>query len=92
MKKSESRIEKYLVKKVKNKGGIAFKFISTGNAGVPDRIVLLPEGDIFFVELKVKGKKPTKIQEVIHHKIRNLGIDVYVIDDVESINCLIDRR
>ena len=33
-------------------GGIALKFTSPGMAGMPDRLVLLPEGKIYFVELK----------------------------------------
>ena len=35
----ERQVEKYLVDKVHNLGGIAWKFTSPGTAGVPDRIV-----------------------------------------------------
>ena len=46
---SEKEIENYLVRKIKNKKGIAYKFTSPGNSGVPDRLCLLPNGKIFFV-------------------------------------------
>ena len=49
MKKSEREIETYLVKSVKNKKGLCMKWTSPGNAGVPDRIVIVPGGDIYFV-------------------------------------------
>ena len=48
---SEKEIENYLVRKIKNKKGIAYKFTSPGNSGVPDRLCLLPNGKIFFIEL-----------------------------------------
>ena len=38
----ESQIESYMVRKVKEHGGLCFKFVSPGNPGVPDRIVITP--------------------------------------------------
>lgn len=52
----EKDIEQYLVKQVKNNGGKAYKWVSPGNDGVPDRIVIFPR-TIIFVELKAPGKK-----------------------------------
>jgi hypothetical protein len=54
----EKDIESYLRDQVKKIKGIAYKFESPGNSGVPDRLVLLPDGKIYFVELKAPGKKP----------------------------------
>ena len=36
----ENDIEKYLVRRVKQMGGLALKFVSPSMAGVPDRIVI----------------------------------------------------
>ena len=47
----EHEIERKLVDAVKAKGGICWKFVSPGTAGVPDRIILMPNGRIAFVEL-----------------------------------------
>ena len=39
----EKEIEKILVTEVKKLGGKAYKFVSPGNSGVPDRIVIFPK-------------------------------------------------
>ena len=49
----EKTIEQKLVQAVKTKGGIAPKFVSPGFSGVPDRLILLPDGKCGFVEVKV---------------------------------------
>ena len=36
---------------------MAYKFVSPGNAGVPDRVVILQGGKSGFVELKRPGEK-----------------------------------
>lgn len=51
----ESEIEARLVRGVKALGGVAYKFVSPGNVGVPDRLVVLPGGRVIFVELKAEG-------------------------------------
>lgn len=82
----ERDIEKYLREQVKAKGGIAYKWTSPGNSGVPDRIVMLPGRPDIFVELKAPSKEPTKIQLAQHRRIRNLGRTVLVIDSKEGVD------
>ncbi|AXY33950.1 nuclease [Yersinia pseudotuberculosis] len=83
----EDSIEDHLVKEVKKAGGIAYKFISPGRRSVPDRLVLLPDGKVIFVECKAPGEKPTAAQLREHEKIRALGFIVRVLDskDLEGI-------
>lgn len=76
----ENSIEDHLVKEVKKAGGIAYKFISPGRRSVPDRLVLLPDGKVIFVECKAPGEKPTAAQLREHEKIRALGFIVVVLD------------
>jgi len=85
----EKEIEKYLRVQVNKLGGIAYKFVSPGNVGVPDRLVLLPNGKIIFIELKQLGKKPSKNQNVQIERIKKLGFEVYVLDSKEKINQLL---
>ena len=86
----EKEIERKLCKRVKDRGGIAFKFVSPGHAGVPDRLVLLPGAHIGFVEVKAPDKQPRKLQAATHRIIRRLGFKVYVLDDPDQIGGILD--
>lgn len=82
----ESAVENYLTKRVRKLGGQSYKFVSPGNAGVPDRIILLPGGQIAFVEMKAPGKKATPKQLHQIRKIKNLGQVALVIDCKEGVD------
>jgi hypothetical protein len=82
----ERDIENHLRNQIKKLGGIAYKFESPGNAGVPDRLVLLPGGRLHFVELKAPGKKPTPLQLSQHRKIQKVGFEVHILDSKEAVN------
>jgi hypothetical protein len=60
----ESTIEKHLVAKVKALGGMAYKFTSPAHRGVADRIVCLPDGQTWFVELKAPGGRLSELQKI----------------------------
>jgi hypothetical protein len=80
----ERHIEQALVKRVKELGGMAEKFVSPGRRSVPDRLVTLPDGVIIFVELKNTGKESTPLQKLDHERRRALGCDVRVINTMED--------
>ena len=86
----ESTIERKLLEEVKAREGLCEKWTS-GTLGWPDRIVILFDGKIGFVELKAPGKKPRSIQHYRHKQLRKLGFKVYVIDDVKSIKGVLDE-
>ncbi len=83
---NEKLIERKLREAVKRQGGIALKFSSPYYAGMPDRIVLMPNGRASFVELKTTGKKPTALQVKNIKVLRKLGFKAEVIDDQESLD------
>lgn len=87
----EKQIEQNLRIKVKSIGGLALKFVSPGMVGVPDRIVLLPDGRIYFVELKAPGKKPSPKQVKMAQILASLGHQVRVIDSMESVKEFINE-
>lgn len=89
--KREKEIEEKLRYSVKSHGGIALKFTSPGFDGMPDRLILLPNGRIAFAELKAPGKKPRKLQLARHRLLRKLGFKVFVIDSKEQIGGVIDE-
>lgn len=88
---SEKNLEARLVVLVKKLGGWAIKFLPTFVKGLPDRIVLMPGGKIYFVELKSEGRKPTPLQVWAQNKIRALGFDVRVIDTYVLLDKFIDE-
>lgn len=87
----EKIIEQKLVQAVKAKGGIAPKFVSPGFSGVPDRLILLPDGKCGFVEVKAPGEKPRPLQETRIRLLRRLGFLVFVLDDENQIPHIISE-
>lgn len=58
----ESEIEAIMRRQLISRGCLSWKFVSPGCSGVPDRIVVLPKGQIYFVELKADGGRASEIQ------------------------------
>lgn len=85
----EKQIEQRLVNEVKHRGGICEKW-NSGSRGWPDRIVLLPDGKIGFVEAKAPGKGPRALQVHRHEQLRRLGFPVFVLDEIEQIGGILD--
>ena len=81
----EKEIEKILVQGVKALGGKAYKWVSPGNNGVPDRIVILPRNVPVFVELKTESGSLTALQKVQIQKLESLGQKVRVLHGEEEV-------
>lgn len=82
----ETRIEKRLRNKIKKQGGLALKLTSPGMAGMPDRLVLLPGGQIVFIELKAPGKKLRPLQRKRFQQLEKLGFRALKIDSVKDVD------
>ena len=91
----EKNYEKYFDSEIKKLGGLCYKFVSPGNSGVPDRIVVLP-GVIHFVELKTDRGVVSPLQKRQIKKLNNLGQRAWVLygfEDVEKfMNVLKSER
>ena len=85
----EREIEKALVRQIRKHGGIAPKLTSPNNAGMPDRLIILPPGKVCFVELKAPGKKPRPLQVRQMERLTQLGCMVRIIDHPNQIQELI---
>ena len=81
----EKDIEKLFRDEIKKAGGKAYKFTSPGNDGVPDRIVMLPDGRIVFVELKTDTGKLSRLQELQSRQIAELGQTVRVLHGLAEV-------
>ena len=81
----ESKIEAALVRGVRELGGRAYKFVSPGCTGVPDRIVILPGGRVEFIELKTKDGRMSMIQNLRQEEMRSLGASVRTLYDMVDV-------
>ena len=79
----ERDIERRLTTKLKQAGCRCLKFESPGYTGVPDRMILIPGGEVIFVELKAPGKKERPRQDYVQEQMRKRGF--MVINTVDSI-------
>ena len=85
LKMLEKDIEKVLVAKVRKLGGRAYKWVSPGNDGVPDRIVILPDMRPVFVELKAESGKLSALQKVQIRRLLDMGQDVRVLRGIREV-------
>lgn len=82
----ESEIEKHLKKSIESMGGMCLKFGGRNLAGMPDRVVIIPQARAYFVELKAPGKAPRKLQTFIHQQFAKRGFLVRVLDTKEKVD------
>ena len=88
----ETNVEKRLRSRVCGLGGLAPKWVSPGNNGVPDRILLFPGGRVIFCETKAPGKKLEPLQEYRKKQLESLGFTVWVADTPEAVDELIRKE
>jgi hypothetical protein len=80
----ETSVEKRLAKEIKALGGFSIKIMPVV-AGVPDRLILLPQGRFFLVETKAPGGSLRPVQKVWHSRAAKIGIDVVVLSSIEEV-------
>lgn len=86
---SEKEIEKYLCKRMKEIGLPCLKYSNPNMVGYPDRLIVLPCNIVMWVELKSKGEKPTKVQQLRIAELKQLKHVVWVIDNKPLIDELV---
>lgn len=87
----EKDIEKILVNGIKTLGGRAYKWISPGNDGVPDRIVIIPGMHPVFVELKTEKGKLSALQTVQIKRLREMNQTVEVLYGPEDVRGFLEK-
>ena len=81
---TEAQIEQRLGKMVRERGGLYYKFVSPGNDGVPDRIVITQNGKVIFVELKTETGKLSDKQKAQIEKLGNHNADTRIVKGMQS--------
>ena len=61
-------------------------------AGVADLTVLLPQGKILYIEMKVKGNKQTDNQKEFQQKAEALGYKYYVCYSFDELKAIIEKE
>ena len=89
----ERNIENYLCNEVNARGCIALKqgFFN----GIPDRLILLPNGQHIFVELKKADGRLSAVQKVVIRKLKAMNHIAYVVyskEDCDKVLRIIDAR
>ena len=82
----EKEIESYFVKSVKAMGGLAYKFNSLSNRGVSDRIVVLPNGEAWFIELKTERGRLSALQKIFADDMRRLNQNYACLNSIEAVD------
>lgn len=84
MGRKEGIVEQALVRRVKVLGGYCIKL--TGYKGIPDRMCILPEGRVVFVELKSSTGVLAEVQKYWLNYLRLLGHSAVAVNSLEAID------
>ena len=88
----EKQIESYFVKAVRRIGGVAYKFTSPAQRGVADRIVCLPNGETWFIELKTEGGRLSPLQKVFADEMSRMNQNYCVLWSKEDVDTWIQQN
>lgn len=80
----ESKIEKWLGDRLRKCGFLYFKFVSPQNPGVPDRLIICPDGEVVFAELKTETGRLSRQQQVCIDDLRRRGQRVAVVKGMDE--------
>ena len=69
----ERDVEKYLRRNLTAMGCLFLKWVCPGEDGVPDRILIIPDGTVCFVEVKTDAGHMTGLQMMWQRKLRKMG-------------------
>ena len=80
----EADIEKGVCEWARGNGILCYKFSSPGHRSVPDRMFILPDGEVLFIEFKREGKQPSAAQAKEIAKLLRWKQKVFVVDNIEA--------
>ena len=75
----EKEVERKMGAMVRARGGQFLKWVSPGMPGVPDRVLILPCGKVWFVELKTDKGRLSAIQKHTHKMLSGMGCNVHTV-------------
>lgn len=92
MSNQESKVERHLHVLVSLLDGTTRKWVSPGYVSVPDRIAFIPGEPVYFIEVKISGKKPTGAQwrEII--RLMMLGQNAGYLAGINEVDQFIESN
>ncbi|MEG2383446.1 MAG: VRR-NUC domain-containing protein [Oscillospiraceae bacterium] len=88
---TEAQIESRMVRMVRERGGLCYKFTSPNNPGVPDRIVITPDGRTIYVELKTLIGRLAAVQKWQISEMQKRGADVRVLLGWDAVRDFVEE-
>lgn len=84
---TEDTVERHLMRQVKALRGMVLKLPAIWYTGIPDRLVLLPQARVAFVELKrPKGGRYEPLQPWWLKRLAKLGFTVATLHTKEAVD------
>lgn len=87
---SEREIEAWMGRALRSMGCLWYKWVSPGVRGVPDRILITPEGKVFFVELKTDDGRLSRMQSLQIERLMAHGQRVYVVRGMAGAEAFVE--
>ena len=86
MGKLEKNVERYLNEQVNFIGGLTRKFVSPGHCGVADRLVFLPGGVLYIIEVKTERGKESPMQQRERVRMMSLGFNAIILHGKSDVD------
>lgn len=83
--RSEASLERTLCRVVGDLGGLCLKMPADLYIGIPDRLILMPDGRMYFVELKKLTGVLTEAQHKYIYRLRKMGYNVVLVKGFTSL-------
>ena len=90
MANAENIVERYLCNRIVQLGGECFKW--TGTVGCTDRIVIMPDGVVWFVEVKTKDGKLSSGQKRFIKRLNGLTANATTVYGVSGVSDWINEH
>ena len=87
----ESEIERFAKKEFEKLGCLFLKWTCPGHAGVPDRILILPDGQTWFVELKNEVGRLSGLQKKMLSELATRQQRTYVLYSKQQVSELVEK-
>jgi len=85
----EASVESYLNKEVSKIGGLSFKW--TGTRGALDRIIIMPSGKVWFIEVKSLNGRLSSHQRRFLEKLWKYNCNAHVIYGKVGVDEIIEE-